>query len=325
MSNSCNNGFPERTNTPPSPLASLNHQISNLNLHQQLGASAAASSSPTPSDLCTICHDVCSTVFDRVTVPVCGHTFCVDCLLSWATVRELCPNCKASFNSLFVHRDETGHPVCGPVTEHNQPPYLLQPTVMLRELPWVNLSEIHSAKHDIEASFALPPIDALVAPPPPSSSAPHYSNEDLEDELEHRFWEEEEHRYNRLMRSTKVVSNRRFGPQGYISGGRMRATPRPSASPAPRSKKAMASSSAAASAAAQFHPPASPTKPTRAGSTGGRKKKVKKKSRAGIAAAKAAEEAAKAQAEKLTVASVNQNAAPSQSQPGSQAPGSSHI
>ncbi|PXF49944.1 hypothetical protein BWQ96_00104 [Gracilariopsis chorda] len=192
---------------------------------------------------------------------------------------------------------------------------------MLRQLPWINLSEIHSAKHDIEASFALPPIDALVAPPPPSSSAPHYSNEDLEDELEHRFWEEEEHQYNRLMRSTKVISNRRFGPQGYISGGRMRATPRPSPHPAPRYKKVMT----AASAAAQHQPSASPAKPPTSGSTGGRKKKVKKKSRAGIAAAKAAEEAARAQAENLAQASVTPDAVPSQPEPGSQAAASSRI
>ncbi|CAN8068728.1 unnamed protein product [Agarophyton chilense] len=168
---------------------------------------------------------------------------------------------------------------------------------MLRNFPWVQLTEIHSAKHDIEASFALPPINAIVAPPQPSSSsAPHYSNEELEDELEHRFWEEEEKQYNRLMRSSKVVSNRRFGPQGYISGGRMSATPRP----APRPKKLLAGSSI------DVDSQPSSSKPPKSGSSSGRKKKVKKKSRAGIAAAKAAEEAAKRETGSIATANEEQ-------------------
>lgn len=285
MSLSRNNDFPH-TNNPPSPPITLRppSPTPSLTPPSSTSPSSPLCSQTTDTDLCTICHDKWASILDRATVPACNHTFCVNCLLSWATVRGLCPNCKAPFSHLFIHRDHFGQPVSGPPTATQQPPFLLLSSVLLCHLPWIQLSHIHSAKHDIEASFDLPrPQPQLTSSP---SSAPEYNSEDVEDEMEDRFWQEEETQYNRLMRSSRVISNRRFGPQGYISSGHMRATPRPipcpTPHPAPRLRKLLGDTSSASQQSFS----------SSASGSGSRKKKVKKKSRAGIAAAEAAARAA---------------------------------
>lgn len=287
MSHCHNDVFPERNNSPPSSFpVSLEDALSTVD-PPAAGSTSAALSPPVESHLCTICVDTNESVVDRATIPACNHTFCLSCLLSWASVRETCPNCKASFTNLLVHRDLSGDVVPGPWTCHGQAPFIRESTVLLRRVKWVQLREVHSTQHDIQASFVMPQLDSTAsgasAASSSSSVARHYLNEAVEDELEDRFWEEEQQQFDRLLGGTRVISNRRFGPTGYISSGRMSAKPR-----RPQPPKRLHLGSASASAGASASPK---QQPTGSSSSGGRKKKVKKKSRAGIAAAKAAAEA----------------------------------
>eukprot|EP00177_Eucheuma_denticulatum_P006790 GFKZ01012342.1.p1 GENE.GFKZ01012342.1~~GFKZ01012342.1.p1 ORF type:complete len:314 (+),score=47.67 GFKZ01012342.1:381-1322(+) len=270
--------------------------------------------SPNPENpfLCTICRDTCE-VSLQTQIPTCHHTFCLSCVLSWTKVRETCPNCKNPFSTLLVHRDLTGSIVTGPYTASGTPPWVSESVALLRRVEWVQTREVLSPVQDIESSFTIPSQFSSPSVSQSSSSpAPHYLNEEFEDELESRFWEEEELQFDRLM-SSRVMSNRRFGANGYISAGRLRATPRPPA----RGKKHEArpgSSAAGASSAhgtqvdnkakrSEKHRKGSQNQGAASSSGGGRKKKLKKKSREGIAQAarkKAeAEAAAVAEAEAL--------------------------
>lgn len=173
----------------------------------------------------------------------------------------------------------------------------------MQTMSWVQLREIHSAQHDIEHAFELPPrqpYDArALAMADASAAAPRIMNEELEDELEDRIWEEEEKNYAHYMRGgSRVISNRRFGQHGYIASGHMRAKAK-----GPQRGKRFGNSGAGSS---QSHTAAggkrnknSQAKPTNGG---GRKKKVKKNSRAGIAAAAAAKAAAEEAAKRASAA-----------------------
>lgn len=218
-------------------------------------------------------------------IPLCSHVFCLSCLLSWSHVNPTCPLCKSPFTTLLVSRDLTGAPIPGPYTRHQTPPRIPETLALLLRVDWVSPREVLPPLHDL-----LPPTFVLPHPSIPVSPAPQYLHEEVEDELEHRFWEEEERQFDRLIRG-RVLSNRRFGTNGYISAGRLHATPRAPATP----HKIL-------------HPTASRDSGSGAGSAdrqsvtprpAGRKKKLKKKSREGIAAAarkKAEAEAAAAAA-----------------------------
>jgi len=47
---------------------------------------------------------------DLAVIKGCEHTYCVTCILQWATYKEapLCPQCKTPFNYLYVHRQLDG-------------------------------------------------------------------------------------------------------------------------------------------------------------------------------------------------------------------------
>lgn len=194
-----------------------------------------------------------------------------------------------------MSRDINGAQVVGPWTETCEPPYAEQNLALLRHATWVHLREIHTAQHDIEASFALPPLFARPERPAPAPSAPAYATEDVEDELEDRFWAEEEKQFDRLMRG-RAMCNRRFGAQGFISAGRMRATARHP----PRANKASRSGNPGSSQQNSARIGMQSSKEPAASASGRRKKKVKKKSRAGLAAAAAAAAAAVATATATT-------------------------
>lgn len=228
-------------------------------------------------------------------------------------MREICPNCKTSFTYLLVHRDLTGAIVPGPFTARGTPPWIRESIALLQRVEWVQAREVFPPIHDLESSFTLPPISSpssAVVASSPFSPAPHYLHEEFEDELESRFWEEEEKQFDRLMGS-RVMSNRRFGANGYISAGRLRATP----CPLPRTHKQSAASSAAGPSAAHSARAEEVSKrrererksgqANASSSGGGRKKKLKKKSREGMAQAarkKAEAEAAAATAVVATAA-----------------------
>lgn len=299
------------TNKPsPLPHRPLRHHDSN---HPSSPLSPTPKSSLTHEPyVCTICRDTCELTL-QTQIPLCHHSFCLSCLLSWTKVREICPNCKTSFTNLLVHRDLTGAIVSGPFTAQGIPPWVRESIVLLQRVEWVQTREVFSPIHDLESSFTLPPVSSsssssAVVASSSFSPAPHYLHEEFEDELESRFWEEEEKQFDRLMGS-RVVSNRRFGANGYISAGRLRATPRPP----PRSHKQAAASSAAGPSMAQSTRADEGSKRRErerksgqangSSSSGGRKKKLKKKSREGIAQAARKKAEAEAAAAAATAAS----------------------
>lgn len=59
----------------------------------------------------------------------------------------------------------------------------------------------------------------------PAAAAPAYEREEIEDDLEDQYWEEEERAHQRLMRTNRTISNRRYGNSGYLAAGRMHARP----------------------------------------------------------------------------------------------------
>lgn len=265
---------------------------------------------PAETFLCTICLDS-TEVSLRAYLPDCQHSFCLSCVLSWAKVQALCPNCKAPFESLLVHRNVAGEIVAGPCTADGTLPWVQEHISILMEASWVETREVLPPLQDVENSFTLPPLarDSVVSA---SSPAPLYSHEEIEDEYESLFWEEEDEQYQQLMGSTRVLSNRRFGANGYISAGRLRATPHTSNN----SKKPAGSSGAGAlgSSAGRVRaqevarrraadPASNQARGAGSSSGGARKKKLKKKSREGIAAAARKKAEAEAAARAATRAS----------------------
>lgn len=259
--------------------------------------------------VCTICCEV-PDEWSRCAVPTCAHVFCTDCILSWATVKPLCPNCKEPFQSLLVRRD----PHSGDYCEHER----LVDVADLQICNWVNLQKLEPVVEDIASAFNYVRVspEELRREAERSSLAtgvPTYSCEELEDEAEELFWAHELSSYNaydedtfvRPTRQTKFVGNRRHGVNGYMSSGHMLARanangassstgagPSSSSSTNYRSHKTgtgiaehekidVSDASAPSIQSHRRHKPPS--------SGGKRKKKVKKKSRAaGIAAAEAA-------------------------------------
>lgn len=327
MSNSFQQSFSSSNNHPPKDsfiqLSQHGNSSVTLNVTESNFSLLPASVSTTKDRfLCTICVDSPDSPLDVAVLPACNHSFCLSCLASWSTVRQVCPNCKTRFVTASLRRDLDSHPVQGPPTKDGVHPMLEHPVDAICQASWITLHEIHSPKHDIEASFSLPPRDLLAAinaddvntrSASSSSAVPYFVHEDYEDELEDRIWQEEEYHHERLLRRARTVSNRRYGPSGYISAGRMRATPRPNQSqpgsssshavqsePKPKANNMIKSPQAKTTRSSPnilMNPTPgvsnnSLSQSSNTASSGGRKKKMKKNSRAGVAAAKAAAEKA---------------------------------
>lgn len=324
----------ENRSSPLVPLSeSIHHELARIDLGKDEGGTADTTWPCGGSDrfLCTICVDEPESPLDEARLPACAHTFCLPCLASWSLVRQVCPNCKAPFETVLSRRSLQGTAVQGPPTAQLRFPQLEHPVCALRDTPWLPLREIHSPQHDIEASFELPPRNsAWVSSSSASASAsassgsyyhyaeyaegasaaPHYLHEDVEDELEDRFWREEEQAHQHLMRT---MSNRRHGPAGYMAAGRMRATPRPNMNGRNSSRGKTTAVAAAPSSGFDGALRAPKNKPktqqrdasnssqNAPGAHPGRKKKKKKERTTGVGAAAAkaaAAEKAKAKANK---------------------------
>lgn len=243
---------------------------------------------PPRGDECSICKEVPDGHM-RATVASCAHSFCVGCIVSWASVKGVCALCRAPFTSLLVCRTLDG-------VERDVA--AAEPVALLRRAAWVGAVPVETdafspppADALLAAATSLGPLTTLARPAGPSAGAPYYQDEVVEDALEALFWEDEEKRYHELDRSRRV-SNRPFGPNGFVASGRRLARAGPPQPPRPSRR-------ARAAAAASGRSVAGPSTAVQCGGggscveqSGRRKKKVKKKSRAGIAAAAAAAAAA---------------------------------
>lgn len=250
-----------------------NNSNNNNSLSVAVVVEPSSSSSAQNPLLCTICVDLTTSPADVVTIPSCGHSFCLSCLASWFQVRNLCPNCKCLFSEVLCSRDvDTGIILPGPITKDGQYArnIIALSDLMICPPTWLKtqLTPVHSAQHDIEHAFEMLPTETQMsyqdlmamqqefenmASSLSSSStstiipAPAYACEEIEDELEDQFWQEEERVHQSLMRNSRTISNRRYGNSGYLAAGRMHARPSSSSSNNNRNNNNASSSSTSSS------------------------------------------------------------------------------
>jgi hypothetical protein len=253
---------------------------------------------PDRDAVCTICCEV-PELADCCVIPSCGHAFCVNCVLSWATVRCVCPNCKTPFDMLRVRRDaSTGAPLPGG-RERDEDVHVL------RTADWVTVQDLEPIVEDIAAAFhvarlSLEESRREVERAGLLTGVRTFACEEAEDVFEAMFWEQENMRYDCYVGDAyddggfaspqeprRRFGNRRHGANGYMASGHMVATPAvvagssstggASSSSTPLNRKEASAAQAGLMAAEQQHKPSS--------SGGKRKKKIKKKSRAAALAA----------------------------------------
>lgn len=161
------------------------------------------------ADVCAICLCQMTDPLDIALVKGCLHAYCAPCVVGWvsATAQRAgavpgatpCPQCKASFTSLYVHRALDGTP-----TEH----LVEEAVVLLRRAHWANAC----AAEEEEDS--------------PSTE----SDEQLDST-------DDEERLARAHR-VRLIGNRRFGNGGFVSNGRLLARPvAPTPPPPPPPRK----------------------------------------------------------------------------------------
>lgn len=149
---------------------------------------------------------------------------------------------------------------------------------------WVKTVPLKSRQEDLQDAFVLPAREirhgGVIG-----DGAVWYRDEEVEDEIEEGFWRDEEEQYERLVRG-RVLSNRRFGANGYISAGRMAARRNNAGGTTRNEGKKLNRYEEAAMRRKKKEGNAG----TGSSASGGRKKKMKKKSRQGIAMQRKKEE-----------------------------------
>ncbi|KAG1673172.1 hypothetical protein FOA52_015283 [Chlamydomonas sp. UWO 241] len=184
---------------------------------------------------CAICLCAPAPV-DLAVVKGCEHSYCVNCILHWASYKEtpLCPQCKVQFNYLYVHRQ-----LDGTISDYA----IEESIVLLQRATWftqhmdvVDARRTHGQRVSAYDAEAYEEEDEV----------------DEDDELEDYYFS------SAAGRARVVLGNRRFGENGFMRGGRLLGRPRPNQQPptqqtAPGGKgkgAAKAAAGAAASAAA---------------------------------------------------------------------------
>lgn len=156
---------------------------------------------------CAVCLGQIDPV-NLASVKGCGHTYCVHCILQWATFKEWCPQCKTPFVYLITHRQLDGTVLDYPVEES---------VCLLKRARWF---EDH-VKALEKGKAAVPE-----APAAGSASGGSYNwfdfYEDYEDVGTNEDDEIEDFYFsNAAGRSRIVIGNRRGGENGYMRSGRI--------------------------------------------------------------------------------------------------------
>jgi len=153
----------------------------------------------------------------------CDHIYCTCCLLHWAVYKEkpICPQCKVPFSSLLTFRTVDGE-------VHDYP---CQESVgMLKRAPW--FQEHLKMKEAAMAEASLP--EALRGSASSGRGGRHpggwvidesdyldygryYAEYDDDEEVEDYFFS------SAAGRARVVIGNRRHGPNGFLSSGRLQA------------------------------------------------------------------------------------------------------
>ncbi|KAI4385394.1 hypothetical protein MLD38_003426 [Melastoma candidum] len=142
--------------------------------------------------ICAICLDKI-VLQDTALVKGCEHTYCVTCILRWASCKEnpTCPQCKHPFNFLNVHRSLDG-------SIHD---YMFEESVcLLLRASWFNPLAVH---------YEESPYDDT------EEYNPYYEEDDDEDDINEVYFNSPNVR----------IGNRRWGDNGYVRAGRQEARP----------------------------------------------------------------------------------------------------
>ncbi|KAL7227264.1 hypothetical protein ACSBR1_022174 [Camellia fascicularis] len=143
-------------------------------------------------------HGICAICLNKIVlqetalVKGCEHSYCVTCILRWATYREkpTCPQCKHPFEFLNVHRSLDG-------SIHD---YMYEESVcLLLRASWFKPLIVEEREELEDEGEAYYPYE-----------------DDDEEDLDEAY-------FNRS--SSLRIGNRRWGDNGYVRGGRQEARP----------------------------------------------------------------------------------------------------
>lgn len=204
------------------PLAVLEEEAGESSLH--LGPEASFmerpdSAGPADDFTCAICLK--NPAAKDTAQPVgCDHIYCTCCLLHWAVYKEkpICPQCKVPFNSLLTFRTVDGE-------LHDYP---CQESVgMLKRAPW--FQEHLKMKEQAMAEASLPESlrggasrdqgGSVIDESDYQDYGRYYAEYDDDEEVEDYYFS------SAAGRARVVIGNRRHGPNGFLSSGRIQARP----------------------------------------------------------------------------------------------------
>ena len=73
-----------------------------------VGNDSSSSSSSSSSSICSVCYDILPKEANRV-YTVCGHLFCVKCILNWSEQQNSCPLCRRALIEFAADNHEDDH------------------------------------------------------------------------------------------------------------------------------------------------------------------------------------------------------------------------
>ncbi|BDA47493.1 hypothetical protein COCOBI_10-3410 [Coccomyxa sp. Obi] len=192
---------------------------------------AAAGPDQEANDMtCAICLEQIP-LEEMCIVKGCEHVYCGKCILAWAVQKEpvWCPQCKAPFANLLTYRKLDGTLSDFPVEES---------VCLLKRAHWfeAHMKEVEKGKAAIE----------FVPPQLVMDDARDWVDWREDSNADYRRFEEqyeddeevEDFYFSSAAGRLRIVGNRRFGENGFISSGRMQARPVPQ--PRPSKGKAQA-------------------------------------------------------------------------------------
>lgn len=184
-----------------------------------VGASIERPDSAGPADdsTCAICLNQIAAA--DIAQPVgCDHIYCTCCLLHWAVYKEkpICPQCKVPFSSLLTFRTVDGE-------LHDYP---CQESIgMLKRAPW--FQEHLKKKEEAMAEASLPEalrgnrgqVGSVIDESDYLDYSRYYEEYDDDEQVEDYYFS------SAAGRARVVIGNRRHGPNGFLSSGRIQARP----------------------------------------------------------------------------------------------------
>jgi hypothetical protein len=167
----------------------------------------------------------------------CEHFYCTGCILHWAVYKDKpwCPQCKAPFTSLLTYRTLDGELHDYPCKESV---CLLTRAHWFRDYLKEREQALASAAAARTAAGSAYQEGSIIEEADYQDYSRYYDEYDQDNEVENYYFS------SAAGRARVVIGNRRYGPNGYLSAGRMQAQPTPPSAPKSRKEKGGVSSSA---------------------------------------------------------------------------------